>query len=176
MDGFLKFSQVKFLYEKNGAIIWEAVRTGCIKAFDRSGKEIERNRVLDNIRSISNLNMLEGTKLKYVHVVDCFFKTEDVNSLWGKNEENGSALTANERRHYGLLKAEKDKTTEAIKASIEGLLYCQKEKNPIIKKAFLDFIDRDHPNMPQTLKDEIWRSIPRKYKSGAGRPAKTAKT
>jgi hypothetical protein len=102
------------------------------------------------------------------------FDLDEVAAYENKKNDGTCPLSAKERRHFGLLKAERDTFPAAIRASMGALLHCQKH-SPIIKSDFLNFIDEKHSGLPQTLIDEIWKSIPRKFKKGPGAPRKDVK-
>ena len=146
--------------------IVQAIREKKLILFDKNG----------NRRSLITCNLgrtKEGGLIGPVEfdVSFGYFQLEQVNTVWG---ELHSSLTADERRHYGLLKAERENITEAITATIDAVLHCQKIKSQIVKAEFLNHLDKHFQTLPQSMKDEIWRHLPRKYKKGSGRPPGTA--
>lgn len=95
---------------------------------------------------------------------EVLFKISDIESLEDAYPEKGSSMTVKERRNYDRPKAEKDNFTDAISATVKGLIHCQSQKSPIRKTEFRNFIEKSYPRLHDTWIGEIWRAIPGKHK------------
>lgn len=102
------------------------------------------------------------------------FKRSDIESFEDGHPEEGGGMTAKDRRKYGRLKAERENFTDAISATVKGLIHCQSQKLPVRKTEFKTFIEKAYPSLPDTSIGEMWRAIPKKYKL-SGRLPLTAK-
>lgn len=92
------------------------------------------------------------------------FKMSDIESFEEERLQEEGGRTAAERRKDDQLKTERKSFTDAISATVKGLMHCQKQPAPIQKTDFNNYIKKAYPGLPDTFIDEIWRAIPRNHK------------
>ena len=101
---------------------------------------------------------------------DCIFKNEGGVGLWGTSQRQETIAESLFTSCNAL--AGSDLFTTAVQATIGLFLYCV-EKTPVkvTKQSAFTFIEKNHPEIKESVSEIIWKSIPKGYKQ-TGRPKK----
>jgi hypothetical protein len=108
--------------------------------------------------------------------LDSFYRMTDILALeetYGISpksaEEAIPALTGKEKRELGRLRAEKKKWDASLSAAVRIGIFCAEHcrSNESLKRSnFRQEIFRINAELPESTREQIWKSIPSKYKKG----------
>jgi hypothetical protein len=106
--------------------------------------------------------------------LDSFYRMTDILALeeaYGispkSTDEETPSLTGKEKRELGQLRTEKRKWDDSLKAAVQIGIFCAElhSSNKELKKSdFRQEMYEVNPNLPESTQEQIWKSIPSKYK------------
>jgi hypothetical protein len=200
-DTWVTDEQVRSGWGRQDFEIYAEIRKKSLQAYNRALLPIEYIYIYPTRQEADKANALSTgaaikdmgkgsagmvpTTFRYA-LCDCVYKKEEVVALWGEKqdpqEKDDGNLDAAEKRRYGTLKRQVKTLEEAIRATVECVLECQKHKknhnSVMLKDDFERFMKR-YPDIPEATKDIIRKAIRdvSNYRllKGAGRPKKSTK-
>ena len=116
----------------------------------------------------------------FSHMTDLLFIRTDIedfekaNELPAKDESDANNIKVNGKdgRELGRLKNEQDKWHSSIAAAVKVGIFCANMGRPVVRAEVYDLVNNIDKAIPVIAIDTMWRTLPNKYRKGAGRPRK----